>query len=334
MSLTAHEECGKSPSTMESVPCNCCGSNDLRLVYRQPDPLFFTDEWFDAVECRACGLGFINPRPDPEEIGKYYPRDFYSAFEDKSYHAKRYAAEAAYLPDPDDFDEPPLLLDVGCADGDFPRFMVSRGWNVEGVEPSKNAAPVEDFPVYRMPLPEIPVDEPRYDAVTAWAVIEHVHDPRAYFQKVARILKPGGTFAFLVTNFESLSSRALFREDPPRHLYFFTPSTVARYMADAGLTLETAEQNRAIYPMVPANVLFYAIHRFLLRRPFEWPNVPESRDAYMRRTGRRPGLATTLTYLAGHPLVGADRLVAAIYERWQLLRGTYGIAVYVARKPK
>src|SRR3546814_5417313 len=61
-----------------------------------------------------------------------------------------------------------------------------------------------------------------YDVITAWAVLEHVHDPMSYFMKAASTIQSGGYFVFLVTNFDSISSRSLFREDVPRHLYFFS----------------------------------------------------------------------------------------------------------------
>ena len=172
----------------ETVGCNLCGSLDQQIVYKKPDELFNTDEWFTVVECSRCGLGFVNPRPFEE--GR------------------------------------PRLLDVGCANGGFPRFARANGFDVEGVEIAINSLEIADFPVYRSTLSDIPVNAPTYDIVTAWAVLEHVHDPMSYFRKVGRILKPGGAFVFLVTNFSSISSKALYREDLPRHLHFFSTKTI------------------------------------------------------------------------------------------------------------
>src|SRR5262249_55938482 len=149
----------------------------------------------------------------------------------------------------------PLLLDIGCANGDFPRFMAARGWRVEGVEISESAGKISDFPVYRQEFQEIPVHSPAYDAVTAWAVLEHVHDPRAYFQKTAAVLKPGGLFVFLVTNFESLASRRLFFEDVPRHLNFFTRDVVRKYLDREGFTLLREDNGRSVYKAAPVNWL-------------------------------------------------------------------------------
>jgi SAM-dependent methyltransferase len=317
---------------LERVACNCCGSARQRAVYRQPDGLFHPGEWFTVVECLDCGLGFVNPRPDRDAIGRYYPPAFFDDFTDVRAHRARYDAEAGYLPAAIPGQPPPRLLDVGCANGDFPRVMRARGWEVEGVEVSANARAIDDFPVHRVPLDQVRAPDRSFDAITAWAVLEHVHDPRAYFQAAGRLLKRGGRFVFLVTNFSSLSSRALFREDVPRHLHFFTEAAVRRYLADAGLVLARAVHSRAIYEMRPVNCLYYLRHRWLGRGRLEWTDLPEGFHAYCRRTGRR-GAGALARYAAAHPLVAADRLAAAGYERWQLLARRYGIVIYVAERP-
>ena len=308
----------------------------LRPVYRQPDVQFFPDRWFDIVECANCGLGFVNPRPTFDEIGEYYPAEFFETFEHPS-DVTRYAMQAGFL----DFAKgrtPRRLLDVGCANGAFPRFMRERGWNVEGVEVSANAKDIADFPIYRTEFSDVPINDPTFDAITAWAVLEHVHDPMRYFKKAAAILKPGGRLIFLVTNFKSLSSRALFREDPPRHLYFFSEDTIRGYFRACGLTPLNFIFDGDIYKMVPSNALIYFLRHGLFGQKLTWNDLPESRLQYMQRMGydperiRRPDLPATLRYLVTHPVAAADRIVSRIFERWQVLARTYGIMTVVAEK--
>ena len=323
---------------METVTCNLCGGSNLRQVYSQPDVQFFPDRWFDVVECLDCGLGFVNPRPKFDETAEYYPTEFFNSFEHPT-NTARYKTQAKFL----DFANaisPRRLLDIGCANGDFPRFMRDRDWSVEGVEVSPNAKGIKDFPVHRMDFSQCPLNEPAFDAITAWAVFEHVHDPMRYFQKAARLLKPGGRLILLVTNFESLSSRALFREDVPRHLYFFSKDTIEGYCRECGLSLVEVAQSRDIYQMLPSNILYYFVRRFLLNSELTWKDLPETRLQYMQRLGydaaaiSRPSFGVTLRYLIAHPLATADRIASLVFERWQLLTGSYGIMTVVAEKPR
>jgi ubiquinone/menaquinone biosynthesis C-methylase UbiE len=299
-----------------------------------PDAWYFPDEFFRVVECAACGLGFVNPRPTFSEIGRYYPSEFFDGFErDAAFHLERYKREAAYLrfartPS----DGVPKLLDVGCANGGFARQVQSMGWEVEGVEVSSNALNISEFPVYRCPLPEIPVDSERYDAVTAWAVLEHVHDPMAYFKAASRILKKQGVFIFLVTNFESITSRYLFREDVPRHLYFFSQKTIERYLESCGLSLEYSVSDNSIYSLRPVNWLRFFARRWAGKLPLPWDKVPESRQDYFKRLRREPSWPMNIRYALTHPITTLDRILLPLYEKFQMMTGSYCISIYVARK--
>jgi SAM-dependent methyltransferase len=324
---------------MEVVNCNLCGSDQFSLIYRKPDLGLFRSracgcepyEWFDVVECNNCGLGFVNPRPTRSEISRYYPREFFQYFHDQSsFHQKRYAAEAMFLTGIVHGSQPARLLDIGCASGAFPRFMRARGWYVEGVEVADAADPITDFPVHRGEFPGVSLDAPSYDAITAWAVLEHVHDPGAHFRKVGRLLRPGGHFVFLVTNFDSISSRYLFLEDVPRHLYFFTQKTVSLYLELAGLKLERAVYGKSIYQMPPVNWMRYLVYRFIRRRRMDWTDIPPSRIDFLRRWELPSNLGTTFRYIWQYPGATIDRLLMPFYERFQILTRRYGIVTYVA----
>lgn len=317
---------------METVECNLCGSDNYRVVYSMPDARYFVDEWFNVVECNRCGLGFVNPRPTRAEISKYYPSSFYDYFDDERvYHLRRYAAEARFLPKASS-DYNKLLLDVGCANGDFPRFMQQLGWEVEGVEVSRNSKAIIDFKVYKHEFTEIPVYEARYDTITAWAVLEHTHDPMSYFKKAAQVLKPGGTFIFLVTNFESVSSRCLFLEDIPRHLYFFTESSIRKYLSISGFDLIKRDYSNQIYSMHPSNFLRYYLYRYIFRRRLKWNDIPFRTLHFFEKGSFKTCWMNNMKRLISNPLYIVDRILMPIYEKYQVIFEKYGIVTYVARR--
>ena len=325
---------------METVVCNLCGSEKYRAVYSMPDRIFFRDEFFTVVACERCGLGFLNPRPTAAEIHKYYPAAYFQkdpAKNNARYLQHRFAREARYLapiehPGDADGNREKRLLDVGCATGDFPRFMMARGWRVEGVEVSEVARGITDFPVHTQEFQNIPVSEPTYDAVTAWAVLEHVHDPMAYFRKASAVLKPNGLFVFLVPNFQSVASRNLFCEDVPRHLYFFTRDTVRQYLAQTGFALEREDNGRSIYKLAPYNWLGYTLRSRLLGREYTYQDVPLTSKEFRRIHKLPRGLMTSLKYAAYSPLSVIDRMLWPIVETGQMCIKRYGVSTYVARK--
>jgi SAM-dependent methyltransferase len=320
---------------LETVRCDLCGSERYTAVYEMPDRLFFRDEYFTVVECDQCGLGFVNPRPTISEIQKYYPVEYFQASPARDYDRymrRRLAAEAKYLRELEKSGGRKRLLDVGCATGEFPRFMAARGWEVEGVEVSESSERITDFHVYTQEFHEIPVNEPIYDAVTAWAVLEHVHNPMAYFQKASRVLKKGGLFVFLVPNFRSTASRHLFCEDVPRHLYFFTRETVDRYLQNSGFTLVREVNGRDVYKLAPHRWLTYVVRTGLLGKKFLYQDVPLTSKEFRRQHKLERGIAASLKYAAYSPTSVIDRMLWPIIENLQILRRNYGVSTYVARK--
>ncbi len=320
---------------METVSCDLCGSKNYSAVYEMPDRLFYREEFFTVVECRECGLAFLNPRPSREEMQKYYPANYYQGPPTKShqrYLKRRFGAEARYLEEIERRGGGKKLLDVGCANGDFPRFMKARGWEVEGVEVSSSSERITDFKVHTEEFQKIAVNEPMYDAVTAWAVLEHVHSPMEYFQKAAQVTKPGGLFVFLVPNYASLASKKLFCEDVPRHLYYFSRTTATRYLEKSGFALVKQDNTRTVYKLSPHNWLGYMLRTKLLGKSYEYKDVPLTSKEFRRVRGLKGGLVTALKYAAYSPLCVIDRMLWPVTETAQILRKTYGVSTYVARK--
>lgn len=227
---------------LESVPCNLCGSTRTRALYRKPDTRFWiSTEAFQVVRCLICGLGFLNPRPTRDAIKAFYPAAFYAG-RDISRQGPRYEAQAAFLADL----RPGRLLDVGCAGGAFLRVMQSRGWIVEGVDRFEIGGNEHGLDLHYGDLPTLNLPPARFDAVTAWGVLEHLHDPLGYLREIARVLRPGGRFVALVTNLHSVWSRYAFGEDIPRHLYFFSTGTLRRYAVETGLRLTAIDYSSSV----------------------------------------------------------------------------------------
>jgi SAM-dependent methyltransferase len=216
----------------ERVACNLCGSDDAKLLFKQRDERFRVDdiEW-SVVQCRRCGLGYLNPRPTPAQIGAYYPHSYYA---DRSRMTQRYRRQAAYVAG-----EGGRLLDVGTAGGDFLEVMRERGWDVVGIERADDAGNPHGVTILRQDFPdECDLPPEHFDVITAWAVFEHLYDPAAAFAACARLLKPGGALILQVPNLDSIHARWARLEDVPRHLYFFTERTLRRYAVRVGLELE------------------------------------------------------------------------------------------------
>lgn len=225
---------------------------------------------FRVVQCADCGLGFVSPRPTADAIGIFYPKSFY-ADREISRERQRYDAQAAYLADL----RPGRLLDVGCAGGAFLRIMQERGWEVEGVDRFEMGGNEYGLPIHYGELPALRLPSSSFDAVTAWGVLEHLHDPLLYLREIARVLTPGGRFVALVTNLRSVWSRYAYGEDVPRHLYFFSAKTVRRFATEVGLRVTDIDYSSSVLRADGRDVLRVRMLRAL---GFDWRQIYSESD--------------------------------------------------------
>ncbi len=221
---------------METIDCPLCGSSRHRVVYERLDHTHYVVErHFRVVRCRACGMAFVNPRPTRDEIEAFYPPDFYEADlrpeellrqKQETLQARGRLLQGL---------RPGRLLDIGCQKGEFMHWMRERGWQVQGVEFSDRAPNLFGLPIFRGRLEEAQFAPESFDLITLWAVLEHMHDPVDTLRRVAALLRRQGRAFVLVPNFRSLPARIMRHDDVPRHLVMFTPRTLARAAAVAGL---------------------------------------------------------------------------------------------------
>jgi 2-polyprenyl-3-methyl-5-hydroxy-6-metoxy-1,4-benzoquinol methylase len=133
------------------------------------------------------------------------------------------------------------VLDVGCSSGAFlyqlkERFAGSyEGIGTDASGPALDYARSRGINVVRGDFLEQNFEGRKFEAITLWAVLEHLAKPRAFVEKASSLLKTGGHCFVLVPNTESLAARVLgmrYRYIYPQHLNYFTRKTLSRLVSD------------------------------------------------------------------------------------------------------
>jgi SAM-dependent methyltransferase len=228
----------------EKYNCPSCGHPEHTL-------LFTSWNGYPIRRCAECRLVFTDDRnaPPPEEL--------YPPFEQSDTSAQKNVRSALslFLRQRVGFvkkatpkrDGRPRLLDYGCGSGAFARFAAHEGYEVVGLEPFSLGAPTteEGLTLLRKPLKDAAAELGKFDVITLWHVLEHVHKPVELLRDLGKHLADDGVFVISVPNFKSVQSElfkgAWFHLDPPRHLIHFEPETLASTLEKAGLR-ETQEQ--------------------------------------------------------------------------------------------
>lgn len=243
----------KPTGNEKPVACALCGASDA--------PALRVENGYTLRRCR-CGLVFVSPQPSAEDLALFYAQYFPEESGElwDRIMARNFDADAAHvarvLP-------PGRALDIGCGYGHFLARLKKRGWSVEGLDLSPDAARAawERYGIqvaHEMFRPGL-LKPATYDLVTAWYVLEHVKDPAAFLAEAFKVLKPGGLLGLRVPNmtFSKLflalgkvpglgsllyalgvdtdgKSSHFNIIDPPAHLYGYDPKTLSALLTRAG----------------------------------------------------------------------------------------------------
>ncbi|MEI6780877.1 MAG: class I SAM-dependent methyltransferase [Verrucomicrobiota bacterium] len=218
-------------TTPASRDCPVCGGNEAE-AYRQKGEL-------RLVRCRHCRMIYANPVPGEFASGEYYDRagtDYYlsPAKLESDYAAVRFERELRIFRK---HCQGGSVLDVGCSSGAFLFQLNQRfpgGYEVLGTDvsgPPLDYAESRGVAVVRGNFLEQEFGGRKFDAVTFWAVLEHLAAPQEFLAQAWSVLKPEGLCIVLVPNMKSLASQALgarYRYLYPQHLNYFTPATLTK----------------------------------------------------------------------------------------------------------
>jgi 2-polyprenyl-3-methyl-5-hydroxy-6-metoxy-1,4-benzoquinol methylase len=129
------------------------------------------------------------------------------------------------------------VLDVGCSSGAFLHQLRERfPGNYEILGTDVSGAPLDyaesrGIPVWRGDFLRGDLGNERFDAITFWAVLEHLLEPKQFVERAASLLKPHGLCFVLVPNMDSLAVRligARYRYIYQQHLNYFTQRTLTK----------------------------------------------------------------------------------------------------------
>jgi SAM-dependent methyltransferase len=221
---------------------------------------------YPAATCRACGMRFLAVQPAGETLERmygpaYFQTDFrcgrslVHAFDEAAFRAEN----AGLLDRLEPYRGRGRLLEVGCGSGWLLKHAGERGWSAIGVEVSTHAAAHArslGVDVRTGTLEEAGFADASFDVAYMGDVLEHVPDCRATLAEVARVLAPGGHLFLrgpITTNslarrlalaVHGALGRTLVLEEPPYHLWEFTPGPLARLAWAVGLRVERMEQSK------------------------------------------------------------------------------------------
>jgi SAM-dependent methyltransferase len=203
---------------IEITMCPNCGSTEKQSIYNVPDRHYGIKGTYTISECTKCGLVFLDPMPSQAELMAFYPEETYYSYNLDFLHRepqwkawlKKFTFMEWKTKDPK-FASPGKMLDIGCGNGWFIYDMRSKGWQVQGVEPSKAGAEagrkMANLEIHHGDLLSAAYPSESFDYIRSNHSFEHIPNPNEVLVEVHRIMKPGGKGLIGVPNINSSTGK-------------------------------------------------------------------------------------------------------------------------------
>jgi SAM-dependent methyltransferase len=265
---------------LHTVSCVICGSHEFSPRARGMDDEYHTsNQWFSFVSCNQCGHEYLNPRPVDEDLPMAYPDTYYTC---EGRHTARKSILISTLKSfvigrrlrdvRDLFERGGRVLEIGCGDGSLLLDLKNRypGLELTGMDFSvgqdvKTRFDREGISLIIGRVEEANLEPENYDLIIMNQLIEHLTDPPAVLEKLARSLAPGGRMSIETPNRKGYDRR-FFRSSCwggyyfPRHLHLFDDHSLKALLENKGLVVD-----RHAYLLAPI-IWIFSVHAVLSRK--------------------------------------------------------------------
>ncbi|MCL0060390.1 class I SAM-dependent methyltransferase [Dehalococcoidia bacterium] len=250
--------------SIKQDPCPLCGDTTFLIITEKPSRV---------IECENCSFSFRSHRPSPVELEQYYSWSQSPTHQEgeNKLRERETKWKVKLLSQMVNLNRVQSLLDIGCDDGLF-LFTLKRNFphlEVFGVEPSERRVRIAKE-IYGLKNIETGLCEKAdikrtFDLITAFHVLEHVHDPIKFLQKIKSVMNLQSLLCLQVPTV------SLSRIDLPlgirfllpgyffsEHLWFFTPKTFAVLLEQQEFSIKTMRfDSFGIQPSLNSFVMRY-----------------------------------------------------------------------------
>ncbi len=164
------------------------------------------------------------------------------------------------------FARPGRMLDIGCGPGEWMATMGQLGWELHGIEVASVVADIArkftGGKIFCGPFEQYQPPADGFDLITAFALIEHLLDPRQFVEWAQRHLRPGGVFIVMTGDRASRHGVEAGDQWPyywlDEHFSFFSGESLRRLFLSAGFADVRLEWLYSGYKRKPSRLEVYA----------------------------------------------------------------------------
>ncbi len=248
---------------INNIICPLCEGTSCSIKFH----MGVRDIWY----CGNCKVSFAWPQPTWNELLDTYNKEYFQNaaltgsdikgvygyadyFTEKQLNIKRFVKILTkiekFLPENSNRKK---LHDFGCGLGSFLNLAKERSFSVSGFECNDYAVNyIKENYQFRVEneksLTSLISSNEKYDVITMFDVIEHLHDPIGEIENAFKLLRKNGLLVISTTDFDNFLPRIMGRkfEDYRRvqeHLFFFTKKYLHKILEISGFSVLTSHSH-------------------------------------------------------------------------------------------
>lgn len=246
---------------------------------------FWEKDSYRVIDCQSCGFYHILPVPDQNTLTDYYQMVYHREVKPFPYHnvTSNYIDEMKNEVSKNKnyqeiyqkvirFKETPgfKMLDIGCGNELLGVYFKNNNWQVNIVEPSKDAGLyLEKFELNVFNLPVEELENTKIDGVSfvnMQFVLEHILNPRDVLKEIFARMSQGGIIRINVPNDFSHGQLAYlekYRRNPdwvylPDHINYFNFDSLSRLLSEVGFREIYRTTNFPLEFLLAGGIDYYA----------------------------------------------------------------------------
>ena len=222
------------------------GCKKIKKIYKKKN--------FNYFQCLHTKTIFINPRPKPKILEKFYSESKSSEYWFNKFFLPKMKARTNQIIKPrvnfivKNFKKyrNKKVLDIGAGVGTFLTELKLK-WpqiHLHALEPSKsmaNQCQEKNITVYKSTIEQANFKKNNFDMITCFELFEHLYDPKLFLKKVYKILNKNGIFYFTTLNGLGFDIQMLGKFSnsiyPPYHINFFNPRSIEVLLKKIGFKI-------------------------------------------------------------------------------------------------
>jgi 2-polyprenyl-3-methyl-5-hydroxy-6-metoxy-1,4-benzoquinol methylase len=235
------------PIEEKGMNCHICGNEKMELFLNTPEG--------DYLRCLNCEVVQHSSIPNKSDIKKVYSREYFTKKKngmgadflgEEKLYSERFGDRLKRI---EKKIKKGRILDIGASVGHFLFGAKQNGWDVSGVEISKDAVEMAKQR-YRLhitvgTIDDINIEKGLFDVVTLWHVFEHFPAPVGSLSRINDVLKDEGLLVLELPNIDSKEAK---RDGitwsflmPAEHFFHYAPKSISILLESNGFKIENIE---------------------------------------------------------------------------------------------